>query len=140
MPVADFLDTNVIIYAYSADRAKKTVALNLLSGSPTISTQVLNETVSVFRRKNFMADAAISMAIDDLSAWCRVIRIDVGTIKRALDLTSRYQFSYYDALIASSAIEAGCAILYSEDMQHGQTIDGTLKIANPFLSAIPRTL
>jgi predicted nucleic acid-binding protein len=135
MPATDFLDTNVIIYAYSAETAKKSAALDLLSGSPTISTQVLNETVSVLRRKSLMADAAISLAIDDLSMWCHINSIGIGTIKRALDLASQYQFSYYDALIVSSAIEAGCAILYSEDMHHGQTINGTLKILNPFLSA-----
>jgi predicted nucleic acid-binding protein len=135
MPAADFLDTNVVIYAYSTDTAKKSVALDLLSDSPTISTQVLNETVSVFRRKNLMADAVISTAIDDLSAWCHIHQLDVGTIKRALHLTSRHQFSWYDALIVSSAIEAGCTTLYSEDMHHGLTVDGALKIINPFLRA-----
>jgi predicted nucleic acid-binding protein len=135
MPAADFLDTNVIIYAYSTDTAKKSVALDLLAESPTLSTQVLNEAVAVFRRKSLMEDAAIGVAIDDLSAWCRVSRIGIDTIKLALQLTSRYRFSYYDALIASSALEAGCTVLYSEDMHHGQTIDGTLKIVNPFLPA-----
>ncbi|MDR2153494.1 MAG: PIN domain-containing protein [Burkholderiaceae bacterium] len=135
MRAADFLDTNVIIYAWSADAARKSVALDLLAGSPVISTQVLNEAISVCRRKHLMPDAAIGRAIDDLAAWCRVSQIDMDTIKLALNLTNRYQFSYYDALIVASALEAECATLYSEDMQHGQVIDEALKIVNPFLPA-----
>jgi predicted nucleic acid-binding protein len=60
-----------------------------------------------------MKDAAIGVAIDDLSACCRVNQIDIGTIKLAPHLTSRYQFSYYDALMVSSALEAGCTTLHS---------------------------
>ncbi|MEI6154767.1 MAG: DNA-binding protein, partial [Deltaproteobacteria bacterium] len=44
----------------------------------------------------------------------------------------KYQYSYYDSLIISSALEKKCQILYSEDMQDGQTIEKTLKIVNPF--------
>jgi predicted nucleic acid-binding protein len=31
-----------------------------------------------------------------------------------------------------SALESGCTVLYSEDMQDGQLIDDTLTIKNPF--------
>ena len=44
--------------------------------------------------------------------------------------------AFYDALIVASAIEAGCDILYSEDMQHGGSIGG-LAIVNPFLESAP---
>jgi predicted nucleic acid-binding protein len=135
MPAADFLDTNVILHAYSTDATKRSVTLDLLAESPIISTQVVNEAIAVFRRKKLLADDAIGAAIDDLSAWCRINPIDMGTIKQALYLAGRYQLSYYDALIISSALEAQSSTLYSEDMQHGQTIGGTLKIINPFLAA-----
>ena len=54
-----------------------------------------------------------------------------GLYERALDIHVRYRFSFYDALIIASALAAGCTRLYSEDLQHGQQIEG-LTITNPF--------
>jgi predicted nucleic acid-binding protein len=133
MPATEFLDTNIIIYAYSTDAAKKSAALDLLAESPVISTQVLNETAAVFHRKKLMTSALIGTAIDDLSAWCHINQLSIGTIKLALYLTDRYKFAYYDALIVASAMESECTVLYSEDMQHGQIVANRLRIANPFL-------
>jgi len=132
MPAADFLDSNVVIYAYSQDAAKKHAALVLLAGAPTISTQVLNETINVLRRKNLMADGLIPTAINDLVVRCQVTLVDVETIRSALDVMARYQLSYFDALMVATAIEAGCTTLYSEDMQDGQVLNGALTIKNPF--------
>jgi predicted nucleic acid-binding protein len=137
MPAADFLDTNVVIYAYGTDASNKSRALDLLASGSTISTQVLNETVSVFRRKKMMADAMIGTAIDDLAAWCQVVQVDIATIKLALDLAERYQFSYYDALMVAAAVAANCTPLYSEDLHHGLVVSGSLSIRNPFIDAAP---
>lgn len=52
--------------------------------------------------------------------------------RRGLDLQSRYGFSFYDALIVAVALESGCTRLYTEDLQHGQKIDGLI-IENPFI-------
>jgi predicted nucleic acid-binding protein len=134
MPAVDFLDTNIVIYAYSLDATKKQIATDLLSDSPTISTQVLNESISVFRRKQLIPDGQIHKAVDKLSLLCRVQQISVDTIRQAIDLINRHQFSYYDALMIASAMEAGCTTLYSEDMQHGQIV-GALKLVNPFYAA-----
>ena len=49
----------------------------------------------------------------------------------SLDIQSRYRFAYYDALIVASALDAGCATLYSEDMQDRQRIEG-LTVVDPF--------
>lgn len=51
---------------------------------------------------------------------------------RALELRRRYQFPFYDALVVAGALEAGCTRLLTEDLQHGQQLDG-LTIENPFL-------
>lgn len=134
MPVADFLDSNVVIYAYGTDPAKKARALDLLAGAPTLSTQVLNETVAVLRRKQLMAGDLIATAVDELAAWCRIAQVGIATIKHAVGLMNRYQLSYYDSLIVASAMEAECTVLYSEDMQHEQVIDGKLTLVNPFRS------
>jgi predicted nucleic acid-binding protein len=52
--------------------------------------------------------------------------------QRALDLQTRYRYAFYDSLIVAAALTAGCSRLYTEDMQHGQQIEG-LRIENPFL-------
>ena len=59
--------------------------------------------------------------------------VTVDTHELGLDIAERFGFSLYDSMIVSSALQFGCTILYSEDMQHGQEIDGQLVITNPFL-------
>jgi len=59
-----------------------------------------------------------------------------STHEGTLALARDHGLSIYDALIVVSAIEAGCDILYTEDMQHGRTI-GDLAIVNPFLASAP---
>jgi len=54
------------------------------------------------------------------------------SIDQALSIAQRYKYSYWDSLILSSALENRCKVLYTEDMQDGQTIDGKLNIENPF--------
>jgi predicted nucleic acid-binding protein len=51
----------------------------------------------------------------------------------ALKVFEKYGYSIFDSLIIAAALELGCNTLYTEDMQHGQVIEGTLKITNPFL-------
>jgi predicted nucleic acid-binding protein len=57
--------------------------------------------------------------------------VDVETHERGVDIAERWRFSIYDSLIVGAALRAGCSTLYSEDLQHGQTID-QLTIRNPF--------
>lgn len=64
---------------------------------------------------------------------CQVALLTPDTITLALDISKRYQYSYYDSHIIAAALENNCSLLYSEDMQHGQEIEGKLKIVNPFL-------
>lgn len=52
---------------------------------------------------------------------------------KAIEIRGRYGFSYWDSLIVGTALLSGCSILYSEDMQHDQVIENTLKIINPFI-------
>jgi len=55
------------------------------------------------------------------------------TIRKNIELCLRYNFSYWDSQIIASALESGCNILFTEDMQHGQVIEGILTIKNPFM-------
>jgi predicted nucleic acid-binding protein len=58
--------------------------------------------------------------------------LDEATIRRSAEVALRYRFSNWDALIIAAALLAECGTLYSEDMQHGQVIDGSMTIVNPF--------
>ncbi|MBX6423467.1 PIN domain-containing protein [Thermosulfurimonas sp. F29] len=54
-------------------------------------------------------------------------------IKKAMFVKEKYKYNYWDSLIIASALENDCSVLYTEDMQHGQIIEGRLKIVNPFV-------
>jgi len=64
---------------------------------------------------------------------CRVLETGLAVHQAASRIRTAHQFSYWDSLIIASALEGGCTILYSEDMQHGQVIDGRLTVLNPLL-------
>lgn len=131
--VEPFFDTNVMLYALSADEQRKDRIADLLSGGGTLSTQVLAESANVMRRKFGCTVAEIEIFHESLLSVCRLRLIERETVRRALDIAGRYGFSVYDSLILSAALEADCTTLFSEDMQHGQVIDGRLTIVNPFL-------
>jgi predicted nucleic acid-binding protein len=106
----------------------------LLCRGGTISVQVLNEFTHVAHRKLRRTWPEITDALDAL----RVLFPDpksIGVITHAAAITiaQRDGFAFHDSLIIASALEAGCSTLLSEDMQHGQVIDGRLTIRNPFL-------
>ena len=58
--------------------------------------------------------------------------VNTSIIKKAIDIKARYKFSFWDSLIVASALENKCGILYTEDLQHDQVIETTLKVVNPF--------
>ena len=125
-----FFDTNILVYAQQADgKADRARALFAVGGK--LSVQVLNEFTAVARRKQIAEAISDVLAVVDPPL---ALTLDLHTSARAL--AEEHQLSFYDALIVASAIEAGCGILYSEDMQHGGTIGG-LSIINPFLESAP---
>lgn len=71
--------------------------------------------------------------MEDLVDVCDIVQVSVKLAFMALKLHFKYRTSYCDSLILAAALEADCQILYSEDMQHGQVIENTLKIVNPFV-------
>jgi predicted nucleic acid-binding protein len=135
MSVKIFLDTNIIIYSYSLDEPeKKQKAIQCLqSGQPWISTQVLNETVNILKRKFSLDFTQINAVIDELTQQLQIAIVTVKTIQSAIAISEKYQFSYFDSLIVASALEVGCDFLYTEDLHDGQEIDHKLIIFNPLL-------
>ena len=63
----------------------------------------------------------------------RAVPLTAETHTTAVDISKRHGFRIYDSLILAAAMQAGCTTVYSEDMQHGQTV-GKLTIVNPFLT------
>ena len=126
-----FFDTNVLIYLLSADSAKADRAETLIAAGGTVSLQVLNEFVAVATRKLGMRLPEIREILSATRALCTVEPLTIATHELALDLAERFDLSCYDALIVAAATAANCTVLYSEDMQDGQRIEG-LTIRNPF--------
>ena len=141
MSGGDFLDSNVLIYLMDeVDLRKYEIARAIVDDSPqdslTISFQVVGETLNVLTRKlipPFSEDEARSFLSITLMPIWRIFPSQ-ELYSRALAVQARYQYTFYDALIIAAALEADCDRLLSEDMRHGQRIEG-LTIVNPFLES-----
>ena len=128
-----FLDTNIFIYAYSNDSDKKNRSIELFGYSSCItSTQALSELSNVCFKKLMFSDKDVSNIIKDVISFCDIFIVNDATIQQAVLIKGRYGYTYYDSLILASALESNCSILYSEDLQHGQIIENSLKIVNPY--------
>ena len=137
MPARSFFDTNVLVYADDkAAPAKQRQAVELvaehrLAGTGVVSLQVLQEYFVTVTRK-LQVDAKIARRKVELLAEFDVVAPDVADVLAAIDLHRLNGISFWDALILRSAKQAGCKILFSEDMQAAREIDG-IRIENPFL-------
>jgi predicted nucleic acid-binding protein len=138
-----FVDTNVLLYAVDeAEPLKHHEALEWRahlwrSRRGRLSFQVLQEFYVQALRKNPKRAAAARAEVRDLLAW-EPVPIDGGVIEGAWDLQDRYRLSFWDALIVAAARTAECAYLLTEDLSHGQVLDGVL-VVSPF-KASPGTL
>lgn len=131
-----FIDTNVLLYVASGDRAKADRAEQLIGQGGTISVQVLNEITNVARRKMAMSWTETHAFLAMLRALLPVEPITIEIHERGLALAERYGLSTYDAMIAAAALHANCDTLWSEDMQDGLLLDDRLPIVNPFRTAV----
>ena len=135
----DFLDSNVLIYAFDRrDQCRCDVAQNLLAKglreqTAIISAQVVQETLNVLMRRlqPAMSVPEARKVLDELLVPLWRIGPSAALYARGLVVQERYGFNFYDSLIVAAALEAGCTRLLSEDMQHGQQIEG-LRVENPF--------
>ncbi len=134
MNVENFLDTNILIYAHTnRDKDKQRTAEALIrSIDATISTQVLQEFINAFYKKYNPNWDVINLLVEELTYNFKIVENSTTTIHTACFIAKRYNFSFYDALIISAALENNCTTLYSEDLQDRQVIEGKLKIVNPF--------
>ncbi len=142
MQVTHFLDTNILLYAISTSEAeakKKTIARDLLEGNDWgVSVQVLQEFyVNATKSKRASDSPAMTVleaanAVRRFTAYPVVTNTDTLLIK-AIDLSQRFQISFWDAGVVAAAIASGAKTLYTEDLNHGQIYE-TITVVNPFLS------
>jgi predicted nucleic acid-binding protein len=134
MPDKVFIDTNILIYSLSADddRGAKARQTLLSSTEAVVSSQVISEFISTCLKKNILSLDDAAQAANDFMRALHFTPVHESTINRALRLVKKYKFSYWDSLIAASALENNCSVLVTEDMQHGQVINNRLRIVNPF--------
>ncbi len=131
-----FIDTNILVYCYSTtEPVKKRKAIEVSrSENAIISTQVLKEFSNTLLKKFELDWVSIERTLDELTESFIIFINQPHTIKKACSIGSGYGYTFYDSLIIASALEAGCKILYTEDLQHMQLIDKKLQIINPFVS------
>jgi predicted nucleic acid-binding protein len=138
MSARPFLDTNVLVYAVERggpEPDKSAAALALTRSDVTLSTQVLGE----FYCAVTSAKRSSPMAHDEAVAWIQLWKrhdvrpLTVPHVDLALEIVERFRIGYYDGLILAAARLAGCATVYSEDLNAGQDYDG-LRVENPFSS------
>lgn len=128
-----FLDTNILLYAALQPDARSETARAVLARGGLISVQVLNEFTAVARRKLHRPWPEIAQALGAIRTLCPAPRpLTLAVHESALRLAEGLGYTIYDALILASALEAGCDTLLSEDLQHGQVVEGRLTIQNPF--------
>ena len=132
-----FFDSNILVYAEDATasvKQERAIGLILEHGrqrSGVVSLQVLGEYFSAVTRK-LKLDPGVARSQVEFYSRFHVVEPTVNHILAAIDLHRLCGFSYWDSLILHCARQSGCRILLSEDMQHGQEIDG-VRIVNPFL-------
>jgi predicted nucleic acid-binding protein len=132
-----FVDTNIFVYAQvSGDGEKHPIARDLLKRrlldeNVFISTQVLGEFYSAMSKYK-RTHTEISRLLNEMIRDSNVAVVKLQTVQNGLEIVEKYGYSYWDSLLLATAIENDCEIIYSEDMQHKQIIEGKLTILNPF--------
>jgi predicted nucleic acid-binding protein len=132
-----FFDTNVLVYTddprYESKRITSIglVQAHLRSRTGVVSLQVLQE-YFVAATGKLKLDSELARRRVEIFAKLQIAELIVADILAAIDLHRLHGFSLWDALILRCAMQSGCSVLLTEDMQHGRVIDG-VKIVNPFL-------
>ena len=131
---AFFLDTNVLVYSYSeTDIAKREAARALAEADGAwVSTQVLSELANVLTRRFRIPAQETKQRVMGIAAGCEVIVVSPAIVFDALRIMERFGYGFFDSQIMAAALACGASVLYSEDLHHGQLIDGKLSIRSPF--------
>jgi predicted nucleic acid-binding protein len=131
-----FLDANILVYAQDRDsaakrrRSREVIAALAEAGTGVISTQVLQEFYVAVTRKLGVAPLAAKSVLQTFKVF-EIVQTSPDLIDSAIDGSVLNGIAFWDALIVAAAAASGCAIVYSEDLNAGQVIQG-VRIENPF--------
>jgi predicted nucleic acid-binding protein len=132
-----FLDTNILLYSISqspTESHKRQRAIELLDDdSGATSVQVLQEFYVQATRANRPDPIPHDLASGLIEAWLRfrIQDMNLPILKAALRIRHAHRFSFWDSAIVAAALALGCERIYTEDLNHGQVVEG-LTIINPF--------
>jgi predicted nucleic acid-binding protein len=135
-----FLDTNVFIYAFDEDapqkaaKADRLIRKALASQAGVTSYQVVQEFFNVALRRfaRPMTGSDAEYYLGTVFRPLLAVHSSLGLFSEALRIHKERRLSWFDSLIVSAAVQARCDVLYTEDLQHGQSF-GSLRVENPFL-------
>ena len=141
--MADFVDTNILLYTISSDPAeesKRRIAQSILERTDCVlSVQVLQEfyyraTTQKKSRGTSFQPISPRVAEDLIATWLRfrVESMTVAMVQKAMKISQTSILSYWDSALIVAAEQAGCQLLITEDLNHSQVI-GTIRIHNPFV-------
>lgn len=135
-----FLDTNIFVYPFDPSASRKSeVASQLIreaviTRKGMVSYQVVQEFFNVALKRFAKPMSALEAYRYMGTVFRPILSINSSEalFNAAIHLFTEHRLAWYDALIVAAALEAECAVIYSEDLQHGRTFGG-LRIENPFL-------
>lgn len=140
MTARHFVDTNIWFYALTdSPFPKKDQANGLLDSlqKPYINGQVIRELAYNLKKKAGYSENALQEVFRQLHLDCFIVPDEKESFLLASRLRMDAGFSYWDSLIVAAALVANCDTLYSEDMQHGQVVTGSMTIINPLRTENP---
>lgn len=131
------LDTNILIYAFDTNEPKrKKIAMKLIEKAIQLDCLLTLQSLSEFyyatTRKKYLPQKEALNQIEDWQTLFPIAIAKPGTLLRAISTSAKHKLSFWDAMLASTALDAGVDILLSEDFNHTQMI-GNMKIINPFI-------
>ena len=134
-----FIDTNIFVYSFDErqpakrERASALIQEALQTGGGIISTQVIQEFLNVATQR-----FAVPMKIEGARTYLRLVMNplcqvypSLGLYESCLEIQAETRYSFYDSLIIAAAVQGGCELLHSEDLQDGQVVRG-VRIVNPY--------
>ncbi len=135
-----FIDTNVFVYALEPAerekhlRAKELIRIAIDTRKGVVSYQVVQEFFSVALRRFAQPMNSIEAEQYLVTTFRPLLAIhsSYSLYVQAVQITRSHSISWYDSLIVAAAVESGCSILHTEDLQHSQKF-GNVTVQNPFL-------
>jgi len=131
-----FVDTNIWLYSFIKSQAgeKSKIAKSIISGSDIIiSTQIINELCVNLLKKAKFSEGKIQKLIQSLYKRYTVFELSQDILIKASEIRTEFTFSFWDSIVAASALDSEADYLISEDMQNGFKLEDKLTIINPFL-------